>query len=291
VVQDSGDFDKDYVKDENSDDGHWKAQQEYDRLRHKLEHEKKEAAKALEKKKEEEQELKQALDKYSKEAHDKQQADAAKQKKKEGGKHMEKAEVKKRQTPTQTEKVQGWSWSWPFSWPFSWPKSVESDPPAAEPVFKKGTGVRSATKDTEKAMDNLKACQDDLAKARDELKNLMEELDEAKGKQSKATAAFDTAAKKHLEAKKIAEDFRDSTSKEEAEHATVEAAYLKQKARVDKLQVDLDAAAAKVKAQRDAEDTGGGVHNTHTTKSFSMSLTAPWALVLMLGAVASLEFA
>merc|ERR1719230_1327823 len=36
AVQDSGDFDADYVKDENSDNGSWKAQTEYDRLRHKL---------------------------------------------------------------------------------------------------------------------------------------------------------------------------------------------------------------------------------------------------------------
>merc|ERR1719498_1037213 len=36
VVQESRDYDKDYVKDENNDNGEWKAQMEYDRLRAKI---------------------------------------------------------------------------------------------------------------------------------------------------------------------------------------------------------------------------------------------------------------
>jgi len=36
AVQDSGDFDSDFVKDENSDGGKWKAQMDYDTLRHKI---------------------------------------------------------------------------------------------------------------------------------------------------------------------------------------------------------------------------------------------------------------
>merc|ERR1711881_515397 len=36
AVQDSGDYDKDYVKDENSDGGRWKAQMDYDTLRSKI---------------------------------------------------------------------------------------------------------------------------------------------------------------------------------------------------------------------------------------------------------------
>merc|ERR1719253_2529270 len=45
VVQDSGEYDDDYVKDENSDNGSWKAQQEYDRLRHQLAKERADVAK------------------------------------------------------------------------------------------------------------------------------------------------------------------------------------------------------------------------------------------------------
>merc|ERR1719453_2509376 len=36
AVQDSGDFDKDFVKDENSDGGRWQTQMEYDTLRGKI---------------------------------------------------------------------------------------------------------------------------------------------------------------------------------------------------------------------------------------------------------------
>jgi len=40
TVQDSSDYDKDYVKDENNDNGEWSAQMEYDRLKNKLAREK-----------------------------------------------------------------------------------------------------------------------------------------------------------------------------------------------------------------------------------------------------------
>merc|ERR1719210_434775 len=40
MVQDTNDYDKDYVKDENYDDGEWKAQMEYDLLRTKVAKEK-----------------------------------------------------------------------------------------------------------------------------------------------------------------------------------------------------------------------------------------------------------
>merc|ERR1719327_512900 len=45
AVQDSGDFDKDFVKDENSDGGRWNAQMEYDSLRSKIRREKEKLAK------------------------------------------------------------------------------------------------------------------------------------------------------------------------------------------------------------------------------------------------------
>merc|ERR1719182_1032393 len=64
VVQDNEEFDDDFVKDENTDNGEWKAQTEYDRLRHKLAKLKKEAAEALEKKEEEKKELAEAMEEY-----------------------------------------------------------------------------------------------------------------------------------------------------------------------------------------------------------------------------------
>merc|ERR1719253_2462212 len=61
VVQDSDEFDKDFVKDENSDDGSFKAQSEYDRLRHKLLKEKADVAAALKAKDQAEKELREAV--------------------------------------------------------------------------------------------------------------------------------------------------------------------------------------------------------------------------------------
>lgn len=61
AVQDSDDYDTDYVKDENGDNGGYKAQTEYDRLRHKLLKEKEDLEKALEAKNAAEKELRDAM--------------------------------------------------------------------------------------------------------------------------------------------------------------------------------------------------------------------------------------
>lgn len=289
VVQDSGEFDADYVKDENSDNGHLKAQQEYDRLRHKLAKEKKQAADALDKRLEEEGELKRSMEKYEQAVADnkariaKQKADDAAEKQaeidaaeKEAKKHA------KQEKKEKAEPAKGWwSWSW---WPWNWPKLPESTPTAAPeaPAKKEGLGVRSAQQDTEQAMRSLEDCQDELAKARDELKKLNDELAQAKGTQSEANAALDQANKKQLETEKLEAGLTDATSKEEKEHAKAEAAYLEQKRRVDKLKAELDAAAAKVKAQRDAADKGGGVYNTPPAKSLTISTSSPQVMVALL---------
>jgi len=278
AVQDSGEFDTDFVKDENSDNGNLKAQQEYDRLRHKLAKEKKQAADALDKRLEEEGELKRSMEKYEQAVADnkariaKQKAEDAAEKQAEIDAAEKEAEEKKLaqdEKEENAEPAKGWSWSWGW-WPFSWPKWDESTTtPAPEAPVKEGPGVRSAQQDTEQAMRSLEDCQDELAKARAELEKLNEELAQAKGTQSEANAALEKANKKELETEKLQAGLSDATSKEEKDHAIAEAAYLEQKERVDKLQAELDAAAAKVKAQRDAEDKGGGVYNTQPAKSSS----------------------
>jgi hypothetical protein len=62
TVQDSKDYDKDYVKDENNDNGEWTAQMEYDRLKNKLAREKDDVLKAKAKMEEEEWEYRQVKD-------------------------------------------------------------------------------------------------------------------------------------------------------------------------------------------------------------------------------------
>merc|ERR1711879_854543 len=50
AVQDTAEYDSDFVKDQNSDNGEFKAQTNYDRIRAQLEKQLKESEKALEKK-------------------------------------------------------------------------------------------------------------------------------------------------------------------------------------------------------------------------------------------------
>lgn len=276
VVQDSGEFDNDYVKDENTDNGHWKAQQEYDRLRHKLKQEKEEADKAFARKAEEERELKRAMEKYQGEKDKNEEA-----KKRAAAEAAAKAKAKAK--PKAEENQGSWSWNWDW-WPFSWPKWnwPESEKKPAKKSVDENTGIRGATKDTEKAMDNLEDCKEELARARAQLKKVMDELEEAKAKQAAEDAEAAAAAQKHTDARKLTNSLTKKSSSEEAEYTAAKEAYLKQEALVDKLQADLDAAAAKVKAYRDAEDKGGGVYNTKDpVKSMTSSMGSPQVLVLL----------
>merc|ERR1719456_1202095 len=63
-VQDSGDFEKDYTKDENTDGGKWEAQMEYDILRQKVREAEKELAALKKKMDEEAAEMQEAYDKW-----------------------------------------------------------------------------------------------------------------------------------------------------------------------------------------------------------------------------------
>jgi len=79
TVQDSKDYDKDYVKDENNDNGEWTAQMEYDRLKNKLAREKDDVKNAKAKMDEEEWEYRQVqeFEKNAEEAAKKAEGDSA----------------------------------------------------------------------------------------------------------------------------------------------------------------------------------------------------------------------
>lgn len=96
AVQDSDDFDTDFVKDENSDNGSYKAQMDYDRLRHKLLKEKADLAKALKAKETAEKELEDAM-KREKAQHEKVE-NMKVQKEKEEKEEVEKKKSKKQGT-------------------------------------------------------------------------------------------------------------------------------------------------------------------------------------------------
>jgi len=252
VVQDSGDFDSDYVKDENSDDGSWKAQTEYDRLRHKLAKEKADVAKALAAKNQAEKELQDAMKKEK--------------------------EVKKTTPPpkpvvqssrgaeTQSNKV----------------KNVPAPGGIASPG-----DVKVATDETKRAMDALEECKKQLAEARERLKKLMKELEEAKKVQVEAQKVLD-GAEGTEETKKSSKSTLDKNVKEEyQEYMDARTAYLKQQALLAKMEAEIKVAAEKVKKMRDSEDRGGGVYNDGDRKSAATSLVSP-LLGFVLAAFASL---
>lgn len=257
VVQDSGDFDRDYVKDENSDNGEWKAQTEYDRLRHKLLKEKEDLAKALENKKKAEDELHDAMkrekeheDKVKKEKEDEAKGDAKKKKE-----HVEHDKVHEAKTPG----------------------GASSD-----------GEVKIAAEETKKAMKKLEDCKKELAEARERLKKLMKELEEAKKKQEETQAALDAAKDKLDPAEDKHKELLENVEEEHKEYLEAKANYETAEEKLAKMEADLKVAEGKVKAMRDAEDNGkgpdGGVYNSEksSTGTSSVSLALLLLAVLML---------
>jgi hypothetical protein len=293
VVQDSEEFYKDFVSDQNADNGEWKAQQEYDRLRHKLRQLKKDAAQALKKKNEEKAELEATMDKFQDDM-SKQKAEIAK-KSNEMREPIPPAKPVKPEKPVKpsakdvskvperkVEEASSWSWEWP-SWPWSWPKAPSTPespekvdlptmipdeaallPPRLSttnaPATPKPFDAGSAAKAVEAAMKNLQECQRQLEEAKMELKKLMGKLDDAKLKQAQAHKKVQEALARQVEAEKHEELLHEQFNKEAADKAAAEAAYTKQQQKVATLHSQLESAAAKVKAKRDAEDKDGGVY-------------------------------
>lgn len=260
AVQDSDDFDSDFVKDENSDNGYWKAQMEYDRLRHKLVKDKDDVAKALKSKTKAEDELHEAV---------KREKD-------------QKEELKKKQAEEAAERVSKTSSS----------KGKQEEEKKAEykvPEKKKNpSGVSSPgnvnvdTDAVKKAMENLEDCKKQLIEAREKLKKLMKELEEAKQKQQQTEAALD-AAEKYLKQEEDVQKALDQTaSKEQEQYEDAKADYLKHQRLMQTMEEDIKVAAEKVRAFRDAEDMNGGVY---PTKSGAIPRYTSWivSMIAMVG--------
>lgn len=263
VVQDSSEFDSDFVKDENSDNGSWKAQTEYDRLRHKLAKEKADVAKALEAKKKAEEELHDAVKK------EKDQEEKKKKVEKEKEEEEKKKKVAEKESGSGTEEEK---------------QTVKKAVPAKIPGGVTSPGeVKVAAGETEKAMDALDECKKQLAEAREKLKKLMKELEEAKKRQEETQAALDAALERleKLEGGKAAVEGR--MNKEYQEYLDAKKDYEKQQAKVAQMEADIKAAAAKVKAFRDAEDKNGGVYPTQQSGAVQRSITPLTSLMLLVG--------
>lgn len=267
VVQDGGEYDKDFVKDENSDNGSWMAQEEYDRLRVKLRKEKKELAEAMRRKGMREEEMKDALSKHDKGV--KQRADAAAK-----VDRLKREEAERRRREQEQQPV-------PLPIPVPGQKKTRS---VADDSDADSEDVRVSTEETEKAMKNLEDCKRQLAEARERLKQLMKELEDAKTAQSKANEVLDSDLKKELSEKEHHSVLKKEVNKEYKEYIAAKEAYERQKVDIGKLEIQIKAAAAKVKAMRDAADDSGGVYNTPEQKPHKAGAPAAhwlWALPVL----------
>jgi len=256
VVQDSDDFDHDFVKDENSDNGEFVAQTEYDRLRHKLAKEKTKVAKAMESIKKAEKEVEDVL---RREASAKEREKKRIQEKKEKEEDARKrGQIAGDSTTDEEKKGEGRKYVVP-----------ESKTPGG--MASPGE-VEIATGETEKAMDKLEECKKQLKEAQEKLKKLVKELEEAKKQQEETQAAVDTEGErlKVLEAEQTAAHA--AAQKEYKEYVDAKEAYEKQQYLVFKMQADIEAAARKVKAVRDAEDKDGGVYPTSRNEATQCSV-------------------
>jgi len=183
LVQDTDQYDKDYVKDENSDGGEWKVQMEYDILRNKVFKAKADAEaarKAAEKKEEGMEASRKKLADAEKKAQEAQAAaDAARDRAKKAQEQLDKLE-KAAQSGGDSEAVDA--------------------------------GVAEAQKDVEKEISDLEECKKKLQEAQDRLKDLMEKKQKAEEEHAKEQPAN---AEKNKQAKNDAESTA-ASSKEQA---------------------------------------------------------------------------
>lgn len=267
VVQDSNDYDADFVKDENSDDGSFAAQSEYDRLRHKLREEKRDIAKALRRKDHAENELKDIL-RRQKEA---------------------RAAIPPPKKQGSVQGNEGATIPIPFREKI-FPTEVKVPGGVASPG-----DVKVATSDTQKAMDALEECKKELADARENLKKLMDELQKAKEKQNEAHAALDGSTVREKEVVASEETSHQNVKTQYKEYMDARTLYLQQQALVAKMEADIKVAASKVKSVRDAENRKGGVYNSDAArdesgiplpmKSVARSSIAPLSSVLCIASL------
>lgn len=164
AVQDSGDFDRDFVKDENSDGGRWQAQMEYDTLRSKIR-----IAKGK---------LKELKEKMEKEYEDWMQA---KDKAKDGAGQLDEAGKDAQKKGAAAEAAQK--------------KVNDLEGHSQKDGTKVGGAIGDAVKKVEDEMSDLEKCKKALATAKKRLKKLMKEKEEYEKKKIAVKEAEEKAAK------------------------------------------------------------------------------------------------
>mmetsp|Transcript_132257 Transcript_132257/g.257713 ORF Transcript_132257/g.257713 Transcript_132257/m.257713 type:complete len:401 (+) Transcript_132257:43-1245(+) len=296
AVQDTDHFDKDYVKDENSDDGEWQAQMDYDLLRTKVTEDRDDVAKAkvvqeerkktLDKARAEEAAATKKADEASKRAEQarkaaekaQEEAAAAKEATDKAAEHQIAEEQRKAAEPAETQTRDD-----------SKPKEDAAEPESAskEKSAKDNSDkIAEAVAKVKKETSDLDKCQQELADARARLKELMAQEEElsrkrqeqrelAKAEKDAQMAAYAreeaiaaaALAKLEREVAKLRyqEHLRkDALLKGEAAHEVADRQYAQGTTDIQKLESDLKTAETRLRRFRQSEDAGGGVSNRAT---------------------------
>lgn len=280
AVQDTGDYDRDFVKDENADGGKWQAQMEYDILRSKIRQAEKAFAEAKARLEKEEAEWTAVKDKYQKTSSAATSAETARKQ----------AELESAEATKKVNDLAG---------------------PAYKPGQKVGGEVGEAVDRVNKEIDDLETCKKELAAAKKRLKGLIKEKEELDRKEKlEEVVRVDKVLKDKLfkdqEKKKKAGE-RDAAEKEAGKMSADQAAwkrklaaeqkaaeeasssYEKELADVKRTEAQLKAAEKNLRKFRRPPyvDDNGGVYNVPDDKSKARhSLVAVGAVVAMVAAAA-----
>lgn len=237
AVQDSGDYDKDFIKDENSDGGKWKAQMQYDTLRSKI----REATNKLKK-------LKEAMEKEYKDwMRSKENAKDAGEAADKAAKDLESAKTTSNEAEKKVNELEGRS---------------------QKDGTKVGGSIGDAIKKVQDEMDDLENCKKALAEAKRRLKQLLKEKEEFEIKKKAAkeadAKAAEKAAKKAAKEKAEAEAAEKAEAKADAKADAKDAAAkaaAKKKAAEAKEEAAFDDAAWQRKLDREKKDHAEALRN------------------------------
>lgn len=186
AVQDSGDFDRDYVKDENSDGGRWQVQMEYDTLRGKI----RKANKKLE-------ELKKKMEaKYEDWMHAKEKAKGGQEALGEATSGLDEAKQKADDAQQKVNELEGRS---------------------QKDGTKVGGDIGEGVKKVQKEMDDLEECKKKLAAAKKKLKDLLKEKEKYEKAQIEVKKAEEEKRKKAEEEKAKRKAAKEAAKKKKEE--------------------------------------------------------------------------
>mmetsp|Transcript_112530 Transcript_112530/g.328918 ORF Transcript_112530/g.328918 Transcript_112530/m.328918 type:complete len:343 (+) Transcript_112530:56-1084(+) len=240
VVQESDVYDKDFVKDENSDNGEWKAQTEYDRLRTRMERLRVQEHRILKKKenlerkleaRRAEKELLRKTREHSDEMHNNTVRGAED--------HMRDAKDSH--------------------------KKMRADGEFEVGDSSTAVGVTGATKEVEKELEDIEECKKQLAEAQAKLKSLQEEQRKLTGEEGDAQEATTAAEKAQAASEKEESELEAEIKKVGGEHESALSAYERKRDemldlenRLEKVQMTL------LKFRGSHVDQDGGVYKVET---------------------------